>query len=151
MRRTERQKGQRCATRRKHEDCARSLTGVAELKHGIRAAVEGARGRLGPAHRAAVLEERVLLLDAVPGVLVEGLVEDGLGHGPGRLLDGGHVRAKHLAQHKDVVALAHRVLAHEGRLEEHLRVIAGGLPRQQGFSVGARASLAFSELHSCFS
>ena len=102
-------------------------TRVAELKHRIRAAVEGARRRLGPAHGAAVFKEGVLLLDAIPRLLVKRLLEDGVGHRARRLLDGGHVRAEHLAQHEDVVALTHGVLAHECGLEEDLGIVAGCL------------------------
>jgi hypothetical protein len=63
-------------------------TGVPELQKGVRVLVERARGGCGPAHRAAVLEQSVLLLDTEPGHLLWGLIEYGLGQGAGGLFDG---------------------------------------------------------------
>jgi hypothetical protein len=80
-----------------------------------------------PSKGAAVSEEGVLLLNTVPRHLIKTLVKNGLGVGAGAGGDGGHVGLEHLAEHKDVVAFPHGVLAHEGGLEEDLRVVARGL------------------------
>ena len=81
--------------------------------------------------RAAVLHERVLLLDAeqrlVAGVLLRRLDEGGAGVRRVGLVVG----APHLAHHEDVVAAADRVGTVEHRLEHAVALVARGL-------VGAR-------------
>jgi len=101
--------------------------GVAELIHGVRAAVERSRSRCRPTHRAPILEESVLLLDTEPRNLLRRLLENGVSQSSGGLLDGSHVWEEHFAEHENVVALAHRVLAHERWLQEDLRIRTGGL------------------------
>jgi hypothetical protein len=93
-------------------------------------AVARTGGRVGdaPAEGGTVLEEGVLLLDAVPGHLVEALVEDGVGGRSGVSGDGRHVWLQHLAKHQDVGSTAHGIRAHVDRLEEHLGVGAWRLP-----------------------
>ena len=80
-------------------------------------ALRGGEAAAGEAERAAVLEERVLLLDAEPRLLVGVLLGDhrAAGAGVGRVRR--HVDEEHLAHDEDVVAAADRVRAREDGLE----------------------------------
>lgn len=90
-------------------------------------ALRGGEAALGEAERAAVLEEGVLLLDAVPGLLVREPLGDRaeLGAVVGRVRRA--VDEEDLAEHQPVVATAQRVRAAEDRLEHAVGVVAGGL------------------------
>ncbi len=87
---------------------------------------------LGPAERVAVLEERVLLLDAEHRLLVGVLLGRRRARGAGVGGVRGHVGEQHLAHDEDVVAAADRVRADEHRAEHAVGLLARGL-------VGARA------------
>ena len=99
------------------------------------AVVAALRGRVAadrPAVRTAVLEERVLLFEAEPRILILVLLvcSDGGGTRVRRVRL--HVRREHLAQHEDVVPAADRIGADEDRVQHAV----GEVPRRL---LGARS------------
>ena len=99
-------------------------SGVSDLDDG---SSERARGGLGPSEGMAILEERVLLLDAVPRDEVEVLVEDLLGLDAAVRRDRFALGRVAVAEHKDVLAAAEWIAKDCCGLDDDLRVVARSL------------------------
>ena len=84
---------------------------------------------LGPAVGSAVLEERVLLLDAELRLEARELLRDATARARLFVACGVHVGIEDLAHHQDVVRSAQGVGADEDRLEHAVREVTGRLVR----------------------